>query len=197
LALDFSTNNDDGGLGLATVYSIITRHNGRIEVDTLIGKGTRFTTYMTVKNSQDRVDEMSKKEAKEASGSATVARILVMDDEEMICDLATTMLESKGNVVSSASGGEQAIGLYKQSLDEGKPFDCIIMDLTIPGGIGGKEAIDEILKLNPHAKVIVSSGYSADPVMANFTDYGFKGALPKPFTFQGMYEEVSRVLKSK
>ena len=191
----FSTKQGGSGLGLATTFSIINKHHGKISVESELGKGATFTLYLPACESQqvpDVAQPLAKSSEKERSG-----KILVMDDEEMICELAKAVLGSSGYVVDVADGGEQAIGMYKQSIDEGRPYDCIIMDLTIPRGIGGKEAIGEILKINPAAKVIVSSGYADDAVMAYYTDYGFKDVLPKPFSLDTMGEVVNRVLSEE
>lgn len=113
----------------------------------------------------------------------------------MIRNVVTAMLERSGYSVETADGGKQAIEMYKQSMESGNTFDVVIMDLTIPGGIGGKEAIKDILKIHPEARVIVSSGYANDPVMAKYAEYGFHGVVEKPYTHSKLLEVVSRVLK--
>ncbi len=117
-----------------------------------------------------------------------------MDDEEMICEVASKMLEKIGYKAETALDGDMAIELYKQSIKENSCFDLVIMDLTIPGGMGGKEAVQKILELNPEAKVIVSSGYADDPVMANFAAYGFKGIISKPYTINNLQEVLKQIL---
>ena len=118
-------------------------------------------------------------------------RILVMDDEEIIQDVLSNMLDFLGYEVEIASDGTQALEKYKQARESDKAFDMVIMDLTIPGGIGGKEAIKDLLELDPDTTAIVSSGYSNDPVVINFAEYGFKGAVSKPFKI----EELKTALK--
>ncbi|NQV68638.1 MAG: response regulator [Pseudohongiella sp.] len=189
----FTTKQAGNGLGLATVFSIIFKHGGHIAVDSVLGEGTSFTVFLPASELQQFTKENPGSD--EVAEKQHVGKILMMDDEESICDIAKQMLESKGHVVSLASSGEQAIGMYKQSMDDGKPYDCIIMDLTIPGGVGGKEAIVEILKINPEAKAIVSSGYGIDPVMASHTSFGFRDVLPKPFTASSLFEVVNKVLR--
>ncbi|HOO37199.1 MAG TPA: response regulator [Deltaproteobacteria bacterium] len=118
-------------------------------------------------------------------------RILVMDDEEIIQEVLSNMLDFLGYEVEIANDGVQAIEKYKQAAQSGKSFDVVIMDLTIPNGLGGKEAIQDLLALDSEVTAIVSSGYSNDPVVMNYTEYGFKGAISKPFKI----EELKKVLQ--
>jgi len=119
---------------------------------------------------------------------------LVMDDEMMILDISVDLMEHLGHTAVSAQDGKEAVARYKQAMAEGLPFDVVIMDLTIPGGMGGKVAIREILKLDPGAKVVASSGYSSDPVMANFQEYGFVGMIAKPYTIQQLKKLLNKLL---
>lgn len=188
----FSTKSDGSGLGLATVFSILTKHGVHINVESEPGKGTSFSIFFPRSESQQLAGV--EQAATEPSDEPQSGKILVMDDEEGLCDLAKQVLEGSGYSVDVANEGAQAIGMYKQSMDVDSPYDCLILDLTIPGGIGGKDVIGEILKINPEAKAIVSSGYADDPVMANYTEYGFKEVLLKPFTLGSMIEVVRSVL---
>jgi CheY-like chemotaxis protein len=117
-------------------------------------------------------------------------RILVMDDEEIIRDVLSSMLDFLGYEVQVAPEGAQAVRMYREAMESGKPFNVVIMDLTIPGGIGGKEAIRDLLEIDPDAKAIVSSGYSTDPVVTNYQEYGFKGVIAKPFKIEDLKEAV-------
>ena len=108
-------------------------------------------------------------------------RILIMDDEEIIQDVLSNMLDFLGYEVEIAVDGVHAIEKYKLAAQTGKSFDAVIMDLTVPGGMGGEKAIQDLLKLDPEAKAIVSSGYSTDPVVLNYSEHGFKGVINKPF----------------
>ncbi|MCD6380547.1 PocR ligand-binding domain-containing protein [bacterium] len=189
----FSTKQEGSGLGLATVYSIINKHGGHISVTSEFGKGTTFTLYLPVTESQQM--PKTRKPESEHSTTGESPRILVMDDEEIICDVTTRMLEKSGYLVETIREGKQAIEMYKQSMEAGKPFDVVIMDITIPGGMGGKEAIKKILEIDPEARCIVSSGYTNDPLMSNYAEFGFKGVAAKPYTKSKLLELLSMVLK--
>jgi CheY-like chemotaxis protein len=128
-------------------------------------------------------------------GSAEEKRkILVMDDEEMIGEIACQMLTFLGYEATHVLDGEAAIQLYREHLENGAAFDVVIMDLTIPGGMGGKEAVSEILALDPRAKVLVSSGYSNDPSMTHYSDHGFCGHIDKPFDMTSLKTAIEAVL---
>ncbi len=118
-------------------------------------------------------------------------RILVMDDEEIIQDVLSNMLDFLGYEVEIASNGTQAIDMYVKAKESQKPFNALIMDLTIHGGMGGKDAIKDLIRIDPEVKAVVSSGYSTDPAVTNFQEYGFKAVIAKPFKI----EELSTVLK--
>jgi signal transduction histidine kinase/ABC-type amino acid transport substrate-binding protein/CheY-like chemotaxis protein len=190
----FTTKQTGSGLGLATVYSIIKRHGGGISVDSQLGRGTTFTLYFRA-SKLSTIPEPAR-QLQEHRHHKQAASILVMDDEEMVREVTTQMLKKMGFTVETASDGKQAIEMYKQAMDAGNAFEALIMDLTIPGGMGGKEAIKHILKIDPEAIAIVSSGYADDPVMANYTQYGFKGIAAKPYTMDHLQEVVNRVLEN-
>ncbi len=189
----FSTKPAGSGLGLATTYSIINKHSGHIIVDSELGKGTTFTLYLPASKSQ-QLPETKQPLAKPSTREQT-ARILVMDDDEMVRCVTAKMLEVSGFSVETASDGKQAVEMYTLWMDAGKAFDVVIMDITIPGGIGGKEAIKDILEIDPEARAIVSSGYTDDPVMANYAEYGFKGIAKKPYTMSDLGAVLSQVLE--
>lgn len=188
----FTTKQAGSGLGLTTSYSIVNRHGGHIAVESTPGKGTIFTIYLPASEAR-QLPKTGQTGAKTLSAKHS-ARILVMDDEEMIRNIASQMLTKNGCEVQTAEDGKQAIEMYSWAIDSGKPFDVVIMDLTIPGGMGGEEAVKQILALDPEAKCIVSSGYADDPIMANYSEYGFKDLVSKPYTMGLLQEVLGRVL---
>ena len=188
----FTTKQTGSGLGLATVYSILKRHGGNISVSSQLGRGTTFTLYFRASKSSTMPEPPHR--LSEQPDLKKAASLLVMDDEEMVREVTTQMLKKFGFAVETASDGKQAVEMYKQAMEAGNAFDALILDLTIPAGMGGKKTLENILKIDPKAKAIVSSGYADDPVMANYTQYGFKGIAPKPYTMNHLHEVVNRVL---
>jgi CheY-like chemotaxis protein len=128
---------------------------------------------------------------------ALAGKILVMDDEENVRDVAVQMLKRFGCRAESCRDGREAVELYRKAMEEGDPFDAMIVDLTVPGGMGGKETLIKLLEMEPKAKVIVSSGYSTDPIMANFRQYGFAAVLHKPYRIQALGKTMLDVLKGR
>ena len=120
-----------------------------------------------------------------------------MADEKFIRDVTIHMLGKIGYEVAVADDGNQAVEMYRQAQRSGEPFDMVIMDLTVPGGMGGKEAIQELKKLDPNVKALVSSGYSNDPIMSNFRDYGFQGVVKKPYRIQDMSDALRSAITVK
>lgn len=189
----FTTKKEGTGLGLATSYSIIRRHDGYLEVESKIDVGTTFFIYLPallqtiiLPETQKEVDTISER-----------LRILLMDDEEAILKAVGEMLEYFGHQVLFAVDGGKAIQLYQQALESGNPFDIIIMDLTVPGGMGGQEAITYLRDIDPHVKAIVSSGYANDPIMADYERYGFCGVVTKPYKFDELNKVLYRVIEQK
>ncbi len=184
------------GLGLATAYSIINKHNGYIIVESEEDVGTTFTIYLPVYEKD--IEEIKPVETIQSEKPAIRAeRILLMDDEKMIRDLADKMLNRFGYNVELAKDGAEAIELYKKATDSGKTYDVVILDLTVKGGMGGKDTVKRLLEIDPQVKVVVSSGYSNDPVMTDFRRYGFIGALPKPYTMKNLLEALDKVTMEK
>lgn len=188
----FTTKQKGSGLGLAIVYSIIKKHGGYIEVETELGVGTTFKVYLPASLKNVFMRKGLKEKIQTGKG-----KILVMDDEELVRKVVGEMLVFLGYEVEFAKEGIEAIELYKKAKAQGQPFDAIIMDLTIPKGMGGKETINKLLEIDPTVKAIVSSGYSTDPVMTEFTKYGFKGFIIKPFKIKELGEVLYRVIMEK
>ncbi len=187
--LYFTTKQKGSGLGLATSYSIIKKHGGIIKVESQVGVGTTFHIYLPAYPGRAPV----KKPGAEKKLITGVGRILVMDDEKYIRDLASEMLNAMGYKVTTAIDGAEAIEVYQEAMHSGQPYDVVIIDLTVPGGMGGKETIQKLKVIDPEARVIISSGYSSAPIMTDFEKYGFRGAIAKPYEaieFSSVLHEV-------
>jgi CheY-like chemotaxis protein len=187
----FTTKQQGSGLGLATTYSIIARHQGHIEVESRVGEGTTFTVYLPV--TATGLAQNPRPPAQTATGQG---HVLLMDDELPVRKVAHQLLTRLGYDVSLAQDGGEALALYRHALDEGRPFDAVVLDLTVPGRMGGKECLAQLRELDPHVKAIVSSGYSTDPVMAEHRAYGFRGVVAKPYQLHELSETLRRVIAS-
>jgi len=185
----FTTKQRGSGLGLAITHSIVDKHGGTITVDSTLNRGTVFRVRLPA----------SKTTAGTAGGSEDLgaavevpakAHILVLEDEEMVSRVLDSMLRRLGHEVSHAATGQEAIAAYRDALESGAPYDVVITDLTIRGGLGGQATARAILEMDPRAKIIVSSGYAIDPVMANHKEHGFRGVVAKPYRLA----ELSRVV---
>ena len=185
----FTTKQKGSGLGLATTYSIVKKHGGRITVESALGKGTTFHVYLPASR-QTKLPE----KAEEGAVRRGTGTILVMDDEAEVRETTGNVLTRLGYNVVFASDGGEAVERYRQVREEGRVFDLVIMDLTVPGGLGGKEALRMLRDLDPGVKAIVSSGYSNDPIMADFGKHGFNGVVTKPYRIKELSDEVYRVI---
>ncbi|GBE13531.1 blue-light-activated protein [bacterium BMS3Bbin14] len=189
----FTTKEAGSGLGLATVYSIVNRHGGAIEVSSQENIGTTFTMYLPASAQQTASEKHAHKAIHKGSGN-----ILVMDDDQDVCEVAGMMLTELGYAVAFARDGQEAVRLYQEAMKDRHPFDYVILDLTVPGGMGGEETIKELRKIDPEVKAIVSSGYSSSPIMANFREYGFTAVAVKPYNIvelSRIFHEISKRAK--
>ena len=185
----FTTKPEGGGLGLSIVHSIVKRHDGFISVESEEGKGAKFTIFLPAHEEPLGGELPLQEELPLGHG-----KVLLMDDQEFILEITGEILTALGYQVETAEDGQKAIELYKRAKKRGEPFNLIIMDLTIPGGMGGQEAMQKIRALDPKVKSIVSSGYCNDPIMSKPEDFGFMGVVSKPYTVRELQAEVHRVL---
>jgi len=194
----FTTKQAGSGLGLATVHGIIKKHGGLISVESSQEKGTTFTIFLPAETNNPESVQVSKERIQREERNVTGrGSILIMDDEAMVREVAGAMVQKFGYRYAYAADGREALAKYKAAMKNGIPFDVVIMDLTIPGGMGGKEAAAKLLEMDPHAVIIVASGYSTDPVMAHYSKYGFSGRVAKPFDISELQEEIRRVSEEK
>jgi len=185
----FSVNKNGTGLGLATAYSIIRKHNGNILIDSEVGFGTKVTIFIPATktvNGEKPIADVTR-----ISGGG--ARVLVMDDEPIVQNTLSKMLRKLGFHDIITSEGGTAVEKYRKSVEDGNPFDLVILDITVPGGTGGKETIEQLIRLNPQVQAIVTSGYATDPIMTSPQDYGFIATLPKPFTLDNLRKVISEL----
>lgn len=186
----FTTKPAGNGLGLASSYSIVTRHGGHISASSVVAKGSVFTIFLpsvgTIFPRQDLIEQRPKPNRREGES------VLVMDDEAMVREIAASMLDHLGYKVMTCTTGQEALDLYKKAANSGEPFSLVLMDLTIPGGFGGKQAAKKIKAEFPDARLIVSSGYSNDPIIANYMEFGFIRAISKPYSL----DKLSKIIHS-
>jgi len=167
----------------------VRRHNGYINVSSKIGEGTTFYVYLPATENKTHIETIKKGEYVFADG-----RLLVMDDEKIVREVVKCTLNHMGyNNVDFAVDGEEVLSLYRKSFEAGNPYSLVILDLTVPGGMGGEETMKELLKMNPKINAIVSSGYSNEPVMSEYRKYGFKGAITKPYTIDQLQQALNFV----
>jgi len=185
----FTTKVDGTGLGLAASHSIITKHNGYIYVESEESVGTSFYIYLRASEAEVIVNKVNHEKVRQGTG-----KVLVMDDDKNIREINRLMLMELGYVVKMAKNGEEALKAYKNAIIMNDPFDAVIIDLTIRGGMGGKETIVKLLELDKNANAIVVSGYSSDSVMDNCREYGFRDCIKKPYTLEQLANVIYRVI---
>ncbi len=195
----FSTREKGSGLGLATVYSIVTKHHGRIEVESELGGGTTFHLWLPAATERPVDSHPPFAVTPPAAGPGADdgrqrGRILLMDDEDSIRLIGAIALRRAGFEVVGVADGQEALRQFEAARAEGRGFDLLILDLTIPGGLGGRETIECIRKTDARVPAIVSSGYSRDPVMANYASYGFQAMVPKPYEISQLTAAIEKLL---
>jgi signal transduction histidine kinase/CheY-like chemotaxis protein len=184
----FTTKQHGSGLGLTTVYSIIRKHQGHIEAQSELGRGTTFHIWLPALRDGEPEEAGDQVE----SVAPMTGRVLFMDDEEPILAMAGMLLRRLGLQADLVRDGAEVVKKFSESYYAGRPYDLVVMDLTVPGGTGGREAIDQLRRIDPNVRAIVSSGYSSDPVLANYRAYGFCGMVAKPYKV----EDFTKVLRS-
>ncbi|MEO6992734.1 MAG: ATP-binding protein [Lacunisphaera sp.] len=192
----FSTRNSNGGLGLATAYSIVKKHGGHIEAHSTVGHGATFSVWLPAAAAETSVPAALPSEIKPAppAPNAAPARVLLMDDEDSIRRLGSMLLQRMGLEPTTVADGASALKELESAQNAGRPFSLLILDLTIPGGMGGKDTIEAIRKTGSQVPAIVCSGYSRDPVLADFTAYGFQAMIAKPYQVSHLTETIQRFL---
>jgi PAS domain S-box-containing protein len=186
----FSTRPGGSGLGLSTSYSIIKNHNGHINAESKAGSGSSFFIYLPASAAKPSAAEPIDDKKLIIKNK----NILIMDDDETVLMPLYELLTSMGCSVKVSRNGGEAVDLYKEYRQSGRPFDVIIMDLVVKGGIGGREALEKIIKIDPGVRAIASSGYSNDPVLSDYSKYGFSAVLPKPYQDAELYKTLHRVM---
>lgn len=185
----FTTKSDGNGLGLAVSYSIVKKHGGIMRADRSIRTGARIEIFLPATNQAIGDEAPAVKTTDTFRG-----RVLLMDDDNMVRETAANMLQRLGLDVLAAKDGAEALGIYKSHMKERNTIDLVILDLTIPGGMNGIETIARLRDMDPHVKAVVSSGYSNDPIMANFSAYGFIDVITKPYRMEDVQEVLQKIL---
>ena len=189
----FTTKQKGSGLGLTTAYSVVKNHGGIIIVESEQNEGSTFGIYLpATKKALKGAKKLTVDESGQAGG-----KVLIMDDEEIIRKMLKNMLSMAGYTVELAADGAEALKKYGEAKEARDPFNAVIMDLTIPGGMGGKDAVKKLLEIDPKATVIVSSGYATDPIMSDYKRYGFKAVIAKPYSVKQLRDVLSKLLTKK
>jgi CheY-like chemotaxis protein len=187
----FTTKQEGSGLGLTSCYSIIKKHEGHITVESAPGEGATFHIYLPASGNTGAAVETGPHEKTIRPGKG---KILLMDDDAVVRNIARDIIEFLGYDAECVSDGKEAIDVYVRAKESGRPFDAIIMDLTVPGGMGGKDAVTQLLAIDPQVKAIVSSGYSMDPIMADYRAYGFCSVVAKPYKIEELSATLQQVI---
>ncbi len=185
----FTTKTQGTGLGLATSYSIVRKHGGHIDVESEVGAGTRFMVYLPASEAPAYGDDASLDRAHAGEG-----RVLVMDDEEYVRDVVQEMLDELGYEALLVADGDAAVRAFDAAHGTPRAFNAVILDLTIPGSVGGAAVLERLRAIDPDVRAVASSGYSGDPIMADPRSHGFVAQLTKPYTTEDVGRVMSRVL---
>jgi nitrogen-specific signal transduction histidine kinase/ActR/RegA family two-component response regulator len=188
----FTTKPTGSGLGLATSYAVVKKHKGHIEVESSPGQGTKFHVLLPASEQLVRSSESLDQPLAHGKG-----RILIMDDEQGVREAAADLLTLMGYDVATAENGARAIEQFRAAMQAERPFAAVILDLTVPGGMGGAEAIKRLLKLDPAAKVIVCSGHVDEPIVTDYREYGFVGAIVKPYSHVELNEALHKAISGE
>jgi CheY-like chemotaxis protein len=186
----YTTKENGSGLGLATSYSIVKNHGGMIEVSSLEQHGSAFTIWLPASEVDVQLPSTTA-----APASLPQGRVLVMDDEEVVRDAVGEMLDALGQTAVFAADGAAAIEAYVRAKEAGAPFDVVILDATVRGGMGGGDAIKRLRELDPAVTAVISSGYADNAIVANYTAYGFKAFLPKPFSYGSLQAVLGSLMQ--
>jgi CheY-like chemotaxis protein/two-component sensor histidine kinase len=182
----FTTKDEGSGLGLSVVHSIVNKHGGCVKVSSEPGNFTEFTLYLPALG---QLPERLQSKSRTPKSVGSARRILIMDDEEIVREILYETLSSYGYEVTVVRDGREAVEEYKK-----KAFDLVITDLTVPGGLGGRETVKLLKECDPDVKVVVSSGYANNPVMAGYDKFGFCGCLDKPYIIEDLLRLITRIL---
>ena len=193
----FSTKKKGNGLGLSVCYSIMKRHDGYIDIDSPVGQGTTVSLLFPAREDSDFTTHPDVVNKPTGEKESSRLKVLVMDDEEPIRDLLSRILKRLGHRSELARNGDLAIDAYRSALNTDHAFDLVILDLTVPGGMGGKECMKRLLEIDGEAIGLASSGYSEDPVLSSYRDFGFSGVLKKPYGVQALRDALSDAVKLK
>ena len=185
----YTTKAKGSGLGLATSYWIINKHNGHITVESEPGVGTTFFIFLPASR-----QPMPAEPVEESTSLAGEGKVLFLDDEASIREFVGKMLARFGYEIECARDGNEAIERYRKAKEAGRPFDVVVLDLTVPGGVGGKDVLQKLREIDPQIKAIVCSGYSNDPVLSDFKAYGFSEKVAKPYQIEELSKKIMAVI---
>ncbi len=187
----YTTKDQGTGLGLASTFSIIKNHKGYIRVKSEVGEGTTFSVFLPARKGEKIMNTVSDSDVSGGEGL-----ILLMDDDKMVREACKELIEFLGYSVISTNEGAKAVEKYRELHDKGAAPDLVILDLTVPGGMGGKGALREIKKINPEVRAIATSGYSTDPILSDFAEFGFSASINKPFSMEQLAGVIKKLLKN-